>query len=188
MPRLNEQQWELARADYEVRGLSLGEVGRRHGVSQPAVAKMARKMGWERGKSLGVVERKVAAIKNFALAEEEKFGLPKTFQVTIDDVVRERLQADGIHARLDVAIAHKGLEMVRSATSLEDLEMLSRISKNIRPQQTPQTTVNVQQAQVQPPVKRLSPEEICKSLIEEQKLEIEAEERAKLQLEGQKSE
>ena len=55
MARLTSEQWEQARAEYEVRGVSLGEVARRFGVSQQAASKRARKEGWKQGKSCGVV-------------------------------------------------------------------------------------------------------------------------------------
>ena len=45
MARLTSEQWEQARAEYEVRGVSLGEVARRFGVSQQAASKRARKEG-----------------------------------------------------------------------------------------------------------------------------------------------
>lgn len=45
MARLTSEQWEQARAEYEVRGVSLGEVARRFGVSQQAASKRARKDG-----------------------------------------------------------------------------------------------------------------------------------------------
>ena len=152
MARLTVEQWEQARAEYEIRGISLQEVGDRFGVDRAAVSRKAKKEGWIQGKNHGVVEKKVAAIKALADANAECHALPVTFQTTIDVVVRERLQAEGMIARLDFAIAQRGIEMARMAGRPEELEILSRASRNIRPQVHPQgatTTVNVTQSQRQ---------------------------------------
>lgn len=52
MARLTPEQWEQARAEYEVRGVSLGDIARRFGVSQQAASKRARKEGWKQGEKL----------------------------------------------------------------------------------------------------------------------------------------
>lgn len=160
MARLTAEQWEQARANYEVRGVSLGDVAKRFGVDRAAVSRRAKKEGWVQGKSHGVVEKKVMAIKALAEADAESHALPVTFQHTVDSVVQERLQAEGLLASLDVALAAKAITLAGQATSPEEIEALSRARKNLVPaQQAPaqQTTVNVsQQAQagacaVQPP-------------------------------------
>ena len=63
MARLTVEQWEQARAAYEVRGISLGEVARQFGVSDVAVGKHARKEGWIQGKSSGLADKKVKSIR-----------------------------------------------------------------------------------------------------------------------------
>ena len=50
MARLTPEQWERARAEYEVRGVSLGDVAKRFGVATSSVSRRARAEGWMQGK------------------------------------------------------------------------------------------------------------------------------------------
>lgn len=149
MARLTAERWEQARAEYEVRGVSLGDVAKRFGVDRAAVSRRAKKEGWARGKSHGVVEKKVMAIKALAEADAESHALPVTFQHTVDSVVQERLQAEGLLASLDVALAFKGAALVNAVDTPEQWVMMTRGRRNLAPaREAQQTTVNVnQQAQ-----------------------------------------
>lgn len=146
MARLNATQWEQARADYEVRGVSLGDVAKRFGVATSSVSRRARAEGWAQGKMQDLVTRKVAAVKELAAVETQTQDLPLRFQHTLQSVVRERLQAEGMLASLDVALATKAIALAHQATNAADIETLSRARKNLAPV-TPaqQTTVTVNQ-------------------------------------------
>ena len=50
MARLTPEQWERARAEYEVRGVSLGDVAKRFGVATSSVSRRARAEGGMQGK------------------------------------------------------------------------------------------------------------------------------------------
>ena len=82
-----------------------------------------------------------------AEVETQTQDLPLRFQHTLQSVVKERLQAEGMLASLDVALATKAIALANQATKADELETLSRARKNLAPQQSPasQTTVNVQQ-------------------------------------------
>ncbi|WP_165177488.1 hypothetical protein [Desulfovibrio sp. ZJ369] len=151
MARLTAEQWEQARADYEVRGISLGDVARTYGVATSSVSRRARAEGWTQGRLQDLAARKVAAVKEMAEVETQTQDLPLRFQHTLQSVVQERLQAEGLLASLDVALAAKAITLAHQATSAADIETLSRARKNLAPaQQAPaqQTTVTVnQQAQ-----------------------------------------
>lgn len=151
MARLTADQWEQARADYEVRGVSLGDVAKRQSVATSSVSRRARAEGWVQGKMQDLAERKVAAVKALAEVETQTQDLSLRFQHTLQSVVQERLQAEGMLASLDVALATKAITLASQATSAADIETLSRARKNLAPaQQAPaqQTTVTVnQQAQ-----------------------------------------
>lgn len=151
MARLTADQWEQARAEYEVRGVSLGDVAKRFDVATSSVSRRARAEGWVQGKMQDLAERKVAAVKALAEVETQTQDLPLRLQYTLQSVVRERLQAEGMLASLDVALAAKAITLAHQATSAADIETLSRARKNLAPaQQAPaqQTTVTVnQQAQ-----------------------------------------
>lgn len=45
MARLTDRQWEQARAEYEVRGISLGEVAKSFGVATSSVSRKAKAEG-----------------------------------------------------------------------------------------------------------------------------------------------
>lgn len=147
MARLTPEQWEQARAEYEVRGVSLGVIAEHFGVSDVAVGKRARKEGWTKGKSSDIVEKKVNAIKLLYDIERQSSDLPQTFRTTIDDVVRERLEADHLLAQLDKALMLKAHAILAKVELPEDWEIMTRGRRNLAPAQahSTQTTVNVQQ-------------------------------------------
>ena len=150
MARLTTEQWEQARAEYEVRGVSLGEVARRFGVSDVAVGKRARKEDWAQGKSSDLVEKKVCAIKELCEAERQSSDLAQTIRTTIDDVVRERLEADHMLAQFDRALSARGIAILQSVATPEEWETMTRGRRNMTPAREPaQTTVNVTQQQAQ---------------------------------------
>ena len=153
MARLTADQWEQARAEYEVRGMSLGDVAKRFGVATSSVSRRAKAEGWIQGKMQELAERKVAAVKELAAVETQTQDLPLRFQHTLQSVVQERLQAEGMLASLDVALATRAIALANQATSAADIETLSRARKNLAPAQqapTQQTTVTVnQQAQAE---------------------------------------
>ena len=87
-----------------------------------------------------------------AEVETQTQDLPLRFQHTLQSVVQERLQAEGMLASLDVALAAKAITLASQATSAADIETLSRARKNLAPaQQAPaqQTNVTVNQQQAQ---------------------------------------
>lgn len=148
MARLKPDQWEQARAEYEVRGVSLGDVAKLFGVATSSVSRRAKAEGWTQGKMQDLADRKIAAIKEIAAVETQTQDLPLRFQHTLQSVVQERLQAEGMLASLDVALATKAIALANQATKADELEILSRARKNLAPTQqapAPQTTVNVQQ-------------------------------------------
>lgn len=164
MARLTAGQWEQARAEYEVRGISLGEVARRFGITTGAVSQRAKKEGWIQGKTKGLVDKKVNAVKMLAEYGIETKELPYSFQHTIETVAKERLQADGVLAQVDVALGRKVLDMLEKVQSPEELELVARARKHLAPQ-APKTetrvTVTQQQAQA---IQPLSPAEALREL------------------------
>lgn len=135
MGRLTAAQWEQARADYEVRGVSLGDIARQYGVATSSVSRKARAEGWIQGRLQGVVEEKVAAVKEIARIETQTQDLPLRMRHTLQSVVEERLQAEGMLASLDVALAVKGIELAHAATSAQELETLARARRHLAPHQ-----------------------------------------------------
>ena len=97
------------------------------------------------GKSCGVVEKKVSAIKALYEVEQESCDLPTTFRATIDDVVRERLEADHLFAQFDKALILKAHAVLSKVELPEEWETMTRGRRNLAPQQERGTTVNVSQ-------------------------------------------
>lgn len=164
MGRLSAEKWEMARAEYEVRGISLGEIARRYAVDIAAVSRRAKKEGWIQGKSQGLVERKVAAVKEIMAVKRESQGLPLTYQHTIESVAKERLQADGALAAFDLALIRKGMALLEEVADPSDFELLARSRKHLAPQ-TPKNEVKVsmtQQAAIAPLTPKQALQELAK--------------------------
>lgn len=147
MARLTKAQWERARADYEVRGVSLTDIAQKYAVDRSAVSRRAKAETWARGGQAALVARKVEAIREIAAVDSESAALPAPHRMTLEEAVRERLTAEGLLARFDAVLAHRGALMAQAAETAGELELLSRVSRNIRPQAERTTTVNVTQQQ-----------------------------------------
>lgn len=148
MARLSEDQWQAAKAEYEVRGISLGDVAKKYGVATSSVSRKAKADGWVQGKMQELAERKIAAVKEMAAVEMQTQELPLRFRHTLQTVVQERLQAEGMLASLDIALADRAIALAMEATSPDDIETLSRARKNLAPSvhaPAPQTNVTVTQ-------------------------------------------
>ena len=165
MARLTAQQWEQAREDYEVRGLSLGEVARRHGVSQQAVAKRAKAEGWKQGKSCALVSEKVAAIKSLAKVERESCELSTTFRETINDEVRSQLELEGIRRNFHFELYDKGRALLREVTTASEWKTLTSGARDLMPQDKSGMTVNVSQQQAQGQRQAMTPLEAMKEAV-----------------------
>lgn len=174
MARLTSQQWEKARAEYEVRGVSLGDIARQFGIATSSVSRKAKAQHWTQGQMQELANRKVVAIKELADVEAKTQDLPLHFQYTFEDVVREKLRAEGILATLGQVLATKAIELAKKATKPEDVETLSRVHKNLAPaapREATSTTVNVnQQAQG---IRPLSPREALLDLAKRSHGEVE---------------
>ncbi|MDR1685210.1 MAG: hypothetical protein LBR82_02010 [Desulfovibrio sp.] len=147
MPRLTSDQWEQARAEYEVRGLPLLQIADRIGVDVAAVHRKSKKEAWVKGKSQSLVERKVTAVKELLSVDAESQKLPLTFRHTIDTVVREQLEEAGELSSFSRAIIRKGHEILRKIEKADEWETMTRGKRNLSPPAPAKgdtTTVNVQ--------------------------------------------
>lgn len=132
------------------------------------------KRAGSKGKSCGVVDKKVNAIKALYEVEQESCGLPTTFRATIDDVVRERLEADHLFARFDKALLLKAQAILANVDRPEEWETMTRGRRNLAPQQERGTTVNVSQqasAQAAAVASALSPRDALNEILEQEQRE-----------------
>ncbi len=83
MGRLTQEQWEQARAEYEVRGISLGEIAKAFGVATSSVSRKATAEGWTQGKMQGLVQKKVACIKDLQEVETKSKTCPCIFNTLL---------------------------------------------------------------------------------------------------------
>lgn len=143
MARLSEDQWQAAKAEYEVRGISLGDVAKKFGVNVSSVSRRAKSEGWIQGQMQELAARKVAAVKEMAAVEMQTQELPLRMRHTLQTVVQERLQAEGMLASLDIALADRAIALAMEATSPDDIETLSRARKNLAPVHAPAPQTNV---------------------------------------------
>ena len=90
MARLSAEQWAMARADFEIRGLSVTEIARQYGCAKSAVSMRAKADGWQAGKTEQAVTDKVNAIMQLARVEQEtELKLNATERAVFDTVVMD---------------------------------------------------------------------------------------------------
>jgi hypothetical protein len=150
MPRLTTSQWEQARGEYEVRAdRTLTGIAEQFGVDRAAVSRRAKAEDWQRGKHHGIVERKLAIVKENLAIDAESHSLGVAHQKLIDKVLLERLQEVGAVAALGRAIALKGMEILKKVETPDEWETMTRGKRNltpppVAPAKSGDTTVNVQ--------------------------------------------
>ena len=71
MARLTPELWAMARADYEIRGLSVTELAKKYGCAKSAVSMRAKADGWQAGKTEQAVTEKANAIITLAQIEQQ---------------------------------------------------------------------------------------------------------------------
>lgn len=149
MPRLTKGQWERARAEYEVNGLSQNEIAKRFGVNHKAVQKKIAQQGWSQGESRHLVQEKAQVLKELAQVEEKSRSLPSAHQKVLEKAVRTQLELDGLRVSFHAALYHKGMELLREAETPNDWKTLTSGARDLMPQVKDGPTINVNQQQAQ---------------------------------------
>ena len=145
MGRLTQEQWELIRVDFEVRGDNVSQLSRTYGVDRAAISRHAQKHGWIARKSHTLIEKKISAAKQLVEIEAESHALTALEKFTIAQVVQARLQSEGLLASFDAALAIKGIAFAQGVTSIDQWEVLTRGRKNLTPASQQSVSVNVNQ-------------------------------------------
>ena len=143
VPGLAEQPYKV-RAAFVSMAYNIGT----QGFCTSSVARYANAGDWELSLihiCSDIVDRKVSAIKTLYDVEVQSSDLPQTFRTTIDDVVRERLEADHLLAQLDKALMLKAHAILARVELPEEWETMTRGRRNLAPPQERGTTVNVSQ-------------------------------------------
>lgn len=129
MARLNKEQWEVARADFEVRGLSMRDIATKYNVNASTVSRRASKEGWTEGKAQHIVSKKFNAIKDLEETQQEMQQLNATQQVAVDAEVAQRLLHEKIFtdaALSNQKVANRNLETWIEQEGVVDLEEVER--------------------------------------------------------------
>ena len=87
MARLTQEQWELVRADYEVRSLSNRELASKYGVSEAAIRKKAKSQEWVKEESAHFIDKKASVIKDLHDISSQSAHLSSHHIAAIDDEV-----------------------------------------------------------------------------------------------------
>ena len=96
MARLTDEQWELARIDYEIHGLSWAELVAKYNTSDGAIARRSKKDNWQKGKAEQLLTEKVSAIKALKEVEQKAEQFTPIEQLAINNEVDRRLEIENI--------------------------------------------------------------------------------------------
>ena len=91
MAKLTSKQWELAKQDYEIHGLSYSELVEKYGMSKGSISKRAKDEYWQQGKNEHLIQKKVSVIKELQETEQQIEQLEPVVQKSIEHEVSIRL-------------------------------------------------------------------------------------------------
>lgn len=146
MARLTQEQWEQARADYEIGGLSQAEIVSKYGVSKSTVSERVKKEGWQEGKTELTEQVKTRAIIDLLKTEQQTELLTRTEQAVFDakvaDEVAFRIQND---EDMDKVRKH-AMSLLSGVDKVSDLKALMdllRIQREARLGKNPETAIQI---------------------------------------------
>ena len=147
MARLSAEQWTMARADFEIAGMSVTEIAQKYGCAKSAVSMKAKAQGWELNKTEQAVADKSKAIMQLARIEQEtEQRLSATERAVFDAVVRDdvafRLQNDA-----DMEAVRQPVMMLlattEKATDAKAIMETLRIQREARLGKSPDTAIQI---------------------------------------------
>lgn len=142
MARLNDAQWALVRAAYEVQTLSNRELADKFQVSEGAIRLRAKDGGWIKGQSTHLVEAKLKAIKDIASVNAQTTRLSTQHQGVIDADVAFRLQNDDDLEAIQV-VARQMLAQVENPAALLALTNITVKHREARLGRSPDTAIQI---------------------------------------------
>lgn len=157
MARLTQAQWEAARADYEIGGLTQREIADKYDVTAGAVGQKASKEKWRtKQKTKQDKDKKASAIIDLVKVEQEtKQELSKTeqavFDIVVADEVEFRLQNDA-----DMQIVRdKAMELLRGVDKASDVKGIMdtlRVQREARLGKAPDTAIQINSQAQEPTI------------------------------------
>jgi hypothetical protein len=127
MARMSEEDWKLARLDYETYQLSFGDIAKKYGVGKTTIADRAKKEGWQKGKN-----EQLAEIKAFVDNELEKLDAENRTAVREMANIKRKVLAGteygaDIYYRLMKAAHSKTLDIEAGKAKLDDIMGVMRL-------------------------------------------------------------
>ncbi|MDP8078348.1 hypothetical protein [Phocoenobacter skyensis] len=148
MARLTVEQWEQAKADYEIAGLTQRQIAEKYKVSAGAVGQRASKENWEtKQETKQDKTNKVNAIIELARIEnktkQELSNVEQAvFDISVADEVNFRLQND---KDMD-SVRDKAMELLKGVKRASDVKQIMdtlRIQREARLGKSPDTAIQI---------------------------------------------
>ena len=128
MAKLTPKQWELAKQDYEVHGLSYSELVEKYGMSKGSISKRAKDECWQQGKNEHLIQKKVSVIKELQKTEQQIEQLEPVVQKSIEQEVSIRLARENLFIDSALRNQKKANEMLEMAAELSEINQHSQIT------------------------------------------------------------
>ena len=128
MAKLTPKQWELARQDYEIHGLSYSELVEKYGMSKGSISKRAKDECWRQGKNEHLIQKKVSVIKELKETEQQIEQLEPVVQKSIEHEVALRLARENLFIDSALRNQKKANEMLDMAVELSEINQHSQIT------------------------------------------------------------
>lgn len=160
MAKLTPQQWELARADYEVKGLSIREIAKHYDVNASTVSRQAKKDDWKQSKTQHLVDKKVNAIMQLHQTQQQMQQLNAIEQQAIDNEVALRLARENLFVDSALRNQKRANELLEMADDLAQLNQHSQITARNKETvlgKNPETAIQINNQNSTPPIFQLNP-------------------------------
>lgn len=128
MAKLTPKQWELAKQDYEIHGLSYSELVEKYGMSKGSISKRAKDECWKQGKNEHLIQKKVSVIKELQETEQQIGQLEPVVQKSIEHEVSIRLARENLFIDSALRNQKKANEMLDMAAELSEINQHSQIT------------------------------------------------------------
>ena len=128
MAKLTPKQWELAKQDYEIHGLSYSELVEKYGMSKGSISKRAKDECWQQGKNEHLIQKKVSVIKELQETEQQIEQLESVVQKSIEQEVALRLARENLFIDSALRNQKKANEMLEMAAELSEINQHSQIT------------------------------------------------------------
>ncbi len=146
MARLTTEQWQQAKADYEIGGLSQRQVAEKYKVSNSTVSERAKKECWEVDKTEHLKDRKANAIIELAKTELQTEHLNRTERTALDGYVADEVEFRLQNDKDMEAVRDKAMQLLDGVDRVSDVKGIMdtlRIQREARLGKAPDTAIQI---------------------------------------------